>query len=59
MPGQLFTSYFLEEGILHTQAWQESLSQSADFNAFRNQAHALLENAASRWCHEVSPPTGI
>ena len=26
MPGQLFTSYFLEEGILHTHAWQESLS---------------------------------
>ncbi|MCY3711094.1 MAG: hypothetical protein OXG26_19570 [Caldilineaceae bacterium] len=30
MPGQLFTSYFLEEGILHTAAWQESLSQPAE-----------------------------
>ena len=47
MPGQLFTSYFLEEGILHTQAWQESLSQSADFNAFRNQAHALSPSLQS------------
>ena len=47
MPGQLFTNYFLEEGILHTDAWQESLSQPADFNSFRAQAHALLENAAN------------
>ena len=47
MPGQLFTNYFLEEGILHTAAWQESLSQPADFDAFRAQAHALLENAAT------------
>ena len=34
MPGQLFTSYFLEEGILHTATWQQSLSQPADFNSF-------------------------
>ncbi len=34
MPGQLFTNYFLEEGILHTNAWQESLSQPAEFNSF-------------------------
>ena len=47
MPGQLFTNYFLEEGILHTTAWQESLSQPADFDSFRAQAHALLENAAT------------
>ena len=47
MPGQLFTSYFLEEGIRHTAAWQESLSQPADFDAFRGQALALLENAAN------------
>ena len=47
MPGHLFTNYFLEEGILHTAAWQESLSQPADFDAFRAQAHALLENAAT------------
>ena len=47
MPGQLFTNYFLEEGILHTDAWQESLSQPADFNSFRAQALALLEKAAN------------
>ncbi len=47
MPGQLFTNYFLEEGILRTGAWQEFLSQPQDLDAFRNQAHALLENAAA------------
>ena len=47
MPGQLFTNYFLEEGILHTDAWQESLSQPADFDSFRAQALALIENAAN------------
>ena len=47
MPGQLFTNYFLEEGILHTAAWQESLSQPAGFDAFRAHALALLENAAT------------
>ena len=47
MPGQLFTNYFLEEGILHTDAWQESLSQPADFDSFRAQALALLQNAAN------------
>ena len=34
MPCQLFTNYFLEEGILHTAAWQQSLSQPAGFNSF-------------------------
>ena len=47
MPGQLFTNYFLEEGILHTDAWQESLSQPADFDSFRAQALALLQNASN------------
>jgi len=47
MPGQLFTNYFLEEGILHTAAWQESLSQPVDLDSFRAQARALLENAAA------------
>ncbi len=47
MPGQLFTSYFLKEGIRRTHAWQESLSQPEDLDAFRDQARALLENAAA------------
>ncbi len=45
MPGQLFTSYFLEEGIRHTAAWQES--QNSDLDSFRAEALALLEKAAS------------
>ena len=45
MPGQLFTNYFLEEGILHTAPWQES--QNADLDAFRAEALALLEKAAN------------
>ena len=47
MPGQLFTNYFLEEGILHTHAWQESLSQPTDFDAFRAQAQVLIDSAAN------------
>ncbi len=47
MPGQLFTNYFLEEGILHTAAWQESLSQPADLDTFRTQALTLLQKAAN------------
>ena len=43
MPGQLFTNYFLKEGILHSAAWQESLSQPANFDSFRAKAHALIE----------------
>ena len=46
MPGRLFTTYFLEEGILHTDAWQEALSQPAELESFRAQALALLDNAA-------------
>ena len=47
MPGQLFSSYFLEDGILRTDAWKESLSKPSDCDAFRVQALALLENASS------------
>ena len=47
MPGQLFTNYFLEEGILHTAAWRESLSQPTDFDTFRAQTQVLIEKAAS------------
>ncbi len=47
MSGHLITNYFLEEGILHFHAWQESLSQPADFDAFRAHVYTLIENAAS------------
>ena len=47
MLGQLFTTYFLEEGISHTDAWQESLSQPNDLDSFRAQALALLDKATN------------
>ena len=53
MPGQLFTSYFLEEGILHTGAWQES--QNSDLDSFRAEALALLEKAAN--FHSINEAT--
>jgi len=46
MPGQLFTTYFLEEGIHHTDAWQEALSEPTELESFRAQALGLLDNAA-------------
>ena len=46
MPGQLFITYFLEEGILHTDALQEALSEPSELESFRAQALALLDNAA-------------
>ena len=48
MPGQLFTNYFLEKGILHTAAWQDlEKLPNADLDAFRAEALALLEKAAN------------
>ena len=44
--GELFTTCFLEEGILHTDAWQAALSEPAELESFRAQALALLDNAA-------------
>ncbi len=55
MPGQLFTNYFLEEGILRTHAWQESLSQPADFDSFRAHTQAFIEKAAS--AHTINEAT--
>ena len=43
MPGQLFTHYFLTDGIRQTDAWQESLAQPHDFDAFRAAAAAHLD----------------
>ena len=42
MPGQLFTQYFLEEGIRQSDAWQESHAQPHDFDTFRAGAAALI-----------------
>ena len=47
MPGQLFTQYYLEEGIRHTEAWQESFAQPHDFDAFRVAAADLLNQVGA------------
>ena len=36
MPGNLFTNYFLTEGIKATAEWRTSISDSTAFAAFRN-----------------------
>ena len=36
MPGQLFTHYFLTDGIKATAEWQASLAQPEAFAAFRD-----------------------
>ena len=47
--GQLFTSFFLNRSILHTDAWPESLSLHNDLDSFCAQAHALIENDANSY----------
>ena len=47
MPGQLFTQYFLTDGIRHTDAWQESFAQPHDFDAFRAAAADLLNQVSA------------
>jgi len=34
MPGQLFTQYFLSDGIRHTPEWQASVEQPQAFPEF-------------------------
>ena len=56
MHGQQFTNCVFEEGIFHTTACKESLSQPAYLEAFRTQALSLLENAANfHLINEASP----
>ena len=47
MPGQLFTQYFLTEGIRHTAAWHESVTEQEDFDAFRAALSDLLNKVAA------------
>ena len=42
MTGQLFTQYFLTEGIQETEAWQESVRNPQRFAAFRQSLSAIL-----------------
>ena len=47
MPGQLFTQYFLTEGIRHTAAWHESVAGQQEFDAFRAALSDLLNKVAA------------
>ena len=48
MPGQLFTQYFLTDGIRHTPEWRASTEQPQAFSAFANAAAERFE-AFSRY----------
>ena len=43
MPGQLFTHYFLTDGIKATPEWKASLAQPEAFAAFRDGLHEKYE----------------
>ena len=48
MPGQLFTHYFLTDGIKATTQWQASLDQPEEFAAFKDgvaRHHATLSRS--------------
>ena len=51
MTGQLFTQYFLTEGIQETEAWQESVRNPQRFAAFRQSLSAILSGV-----HPANPP---
>ena len=43
MPGQLFTEYFLTDGIQQTAEWQASVASPSSFESFRSAAIDCLE----------------
>ncbi len=43
MPGQLFTHYFLSDGIAATNAWRACVGQPQAFSAFRNGVSAIFD----------------
>ena len=47
MPGQLFTQYFLTDGIKTTPAWKQSEAEPAAFNAFRDTARQCCDALAT------------
>ena len=51
MTGQLFTQYFLTEGIQETEAWQESVRNPQRFAAFRQSLSAIFSGI-----HPANPP---
>ena len=46
MPGQLFTHYFLTDGIKDTDEWKTSVSQPETFARFSNDISDLFEKFA-------------
>ena len=44
MPGQLFTQYFLTDGIKTTTEWKRSDAEPGAFNAFRDKARQTGED---------------
>ena len=47
MIGQLFTQYFLTEGIQATDAWQDCVRQPRSFTAFKQSLSEILDKIAS------------
>ena len=47
MIGQLFTQYFLSEGITVTDAWQDCVRQPLTFTAFKQSLRDILDKIAS------------
>ena len=47
MIGQLFTQYFLTEGIQATDAWQDCVRQPLTFTAFKQSLRDILDKIAS------------
>ena len=47
MPGQLFTQYFLTDGIRRTAAWHESVTGQEAFDAYRTALSDLLNKVAA------------
>ncbi len=47
MTGQLFTQYFLTEGITATAEWEESCSEERAFNAFKRSLSDILTSIIS------------
>ena len=47
MIGQLFTQYFLTEGIQATDAWQDCVRQPLTFTVFKQSLRDILDKIAS------------
>ena len=46
LPGQLFTDYYLTEGIRDTAEWKDSVSSPGGFDAFRDAVNQRYESVS-------------